>query len=682
MQCIVATLFLAVFCQQATADLDASSPVVKVVKLLKDLKATLKKDGDDESKAFNKYTEWCRKSSNGLGREIKGEKSQIEGQKAVIQKTRSDIQTASLKIDSEAGSVSENDKTLSQATKIRKKEREEFMASQQELVDSVDTLQRASGVLQKKVKGTAFVETANVKSLIATVGEVINAASLDLHDQKKLMALVQDSEDSEDGTDELGAPTVAAYKVHSSSILDLLEDLKDKAQQQLSQLRKEEQHAQNAFEMLKQSLVDQIEIANKQLAAAKEAKHVGRQAKATSKGDLAVTDKELDTDKGALANMKGGCFQVASEFDASVKSRAEEMSAIDAALEALTSGFKAPSFLQTQSVEHNDGFEVVNILRKLAQHDRSSGLTQLAARVGAVMSSRRHEADPFGKVKGMISSMIKRLKKEAGEEASHKAYCEKELTQSKDKKEDLKASIDKFSAQMEKVKTKAADMKDTVTSLQKDLLELSEEQGEATALRRKQKANFKVTQADLKQGLEAVRMAMTMLRKYYEEPKKDAFIQKPQWSHSANMGTGKTVISILEMVDENLGKQLSICNTEEAEFAHAYKKLSEDNAETKLVKEHTVKYKMKEETWGTKALNELRSDLDGANTEMEAIKEYAENLRRMCAAKGDESYAEKKARRDSEIAGMKEALKVIENETLLQIQPQHSALRGVAVVKH
>ena len=61
--------------------------------------------------------------------------------------------------------------------------------------------------------------------------------------------------------------------------------------------------------------------------------------------------------------------------------------------------------------------------------------------------------------------------------------------------------------------------------------------------------------------------------------------------------------------------------------AHAYKKLSKDNKEETLVKSQTAKYKLKESTWGRKALNEHRSDLDGAQSEMDAIKEYSENIR-------------------------------------------------------
>jgi len=260
MQCGTFTaILLGLLCQESAAE--DSSPALKVVQLLKDLKGKLVKDGKMESKAFNKYAKWCHKGSRNLKLDIKSEKSDKEDQEAVIGKAKSDISSASLKIDDEASSLGEDEQSLKQAELIRKKERDEFAASQSELTESIDTLERANNVLQRKMKGSALMQTNvdrdDMKKLISSLSTVVDAASLSLHDQKKLMVLVQSSQESEDEQtlDELGAPSALAYKPHSSSILDLLEDLKQKAQKSLTELRNEERNAQHNFDMLKQSLV-------------------------------------------------------------------------------------------------------------------------------------------------------------------------------------------------------------------------------------------------------------------------------------------------------------------------------------------------------------------------------------------------------------------------------------------
>ena len=44
---------------------------------------------------------------------------------------------------------------------------------------------------------------------------------------------------SDEDDESLGAPAAATYKTHSTGIFDVLEDLKEKAEAQLSELRKE-----------------------------------------------------------------------------------------------------------------------------------------------------------------------------------------------------------------------------------------------------------------------------------------------------------------------------------------------------------------------------------------------------------------------------------------------------------
>ena len=63
----------------------------------------------------------------------------------------------------------------------------------------------------------------------------------------------------------------------------------------------------------------------------------------------------------------------------------------------------------------------------LAKQDGSKALSLLAQRVQAAALLG---ADPFAKVKGMIQEMIEKLVAEAQKEASHKAFCDKEIGES------------------------------------------------------------------------------------------------------------------------------------------------------------------------------------------------------------------------------------------------------------
>jgi len=79
--------------------------------------------------------------------------------------------------------------------------------------------------------------------------------------------------------------------------------------------------------------------------------------------------------------------------------------------------------------------EVVSLVKRLAKEHHSTALAQLVSRIQAVITlGVGNSDDPFAKVKGLISDMIAKLEKEADADATQKAYCDKELSETKAKK--------------------------------------------------------------------------------------------------------------------------------------------------------------------------------------------------------------------------------------------------------
>merc|ERR1712137_539260 len=89
---------------------------------------------------------------------------------------------------------------------------------------------------------------------------------------------------------------------------------------------------------------------------------------------------------------------------------------------------------------------------------------------------------------------------------------------------------------------------------------------------------------------------------------------------------------------------------------------TKENEIMKVTKEQDVKYKTKEANGLDKSVAELSSDKSGVETELAAVMEYLKELQGRCVAQA-ETYEERTERRTAEIAGLKEALTVLENET-------------------
>jgi len=77
-----------------------------------------------------------------------------------------------------------------------------------------------------------------------------------------------------------------------------------------------------------------------------------------------------------------------------------------------------------------------------------------------------------------------------------------------------------------------------------------------------------------------------------------------------------------------------------------------------------VKYKTEEYTGLDKALAELSADRQTAGTTLSAVLEYLAKLNERCIAK-PETYEERKRRRVAEIAGLKEALSILNGQSAL-----------------
>merc|ERR1719191_2630179 len=112
--------------------------------------------------------------------------------------------------------------------------------------------------------------------------------------------------------------------------------------------------------------------------------------------------------------------------------------------------------------------------------------------------------------------------------------------------------------------------------------------------------------------------------------------------------------------------------------AAAYEKQTKENEIAKTTKEQDVKYKTKEAKSLDKSAAEHTSDREGLQTELDAVLDYWEKITEQCIAK-PEPYEERKKRREAEIAGLKEALAILEGEAALI---QKGAVRHITLRRH
>jgi len=501
---------------------------------------------------------------------------------------------------------------------------------------------------------------------------MVQATAISSADASKLSALLQNSEKDED--QELGAPAGAVYKSSSGGIVATLQDLFEKAEAQLDTARKTETKSTQAYQMLAQSLKDEIKNSNDDLAKTKKNLAASGEAKATATGDLSVTSKDLSGDTSTLSTLHQDCMRGADDFEAASRSRGEELQALATAKKVIgetTGGAAGQSYSFFQEASRSTissaadlaNFEAVRFVRDLARKQKSPALAQLASRMAQAM--RTSSGDPFAKVKSLIKNMIEKLLSESQADATEKAFCDKEMAETETKKADKEATIEKQSTQIDSMTAKSSKLKGQVAELQKQLAALARTQAEADKVRAEEKGAFDTNSAEMDKGVKGIQMALKVLREYYAQ----------DGAHQSADGAGSGIIGLLEVVEADFSKGLAEMISAEQSSVSEHDKLSKANAIEGATKEQDVKYKTKESKGLDKDTADTNGDRATVQEELDAVNQYHTGLKGRCVAKA-ETFADRTARREAEIAGLKEALSILSGEAVLIQRTAKHMLRG------
>merc|ERR1719265_1900319 len=293
------------------------------------------KEGEAEEKAYKEFFAWCDDAAKNKGFDVKTASAAKEKLKATIAKCWSDIEDADEVVAKMVADIAQDEKDLEDATVIRKKENEDFKAAEAELIEGIDMLERAIGIIERSMKGSALmqqpIDTTHIQSMLKGISVVLDAAAFTGDSKDKLLGFIQNAQGEESDDEELGAPAPDAYKSKSGGIVDTLSDMKEKAEGELSEARNAESNSQHNYDMLKQGLTDEIAAANHEKKEAEEGKAEATELQATSEGELVVTEKELAEANNAMKVVSTDCMDKASDHELSAKGRAEELKALGTA---------------------------------------------------------------------------------------------------------------------------------------------------------------------------------------------------------------------------------------------------------------------------------------------------------------------------------------------------------------
>merc|ERR1719253_587963 len=547
------------------------------------------------------YMEWCTDTSRTKKYAIRDGNLAIEKFSAAAEKADADVARLTDEIAELNKNIAAWSTDKSAATDMRNTEQADYEKVHADYSDSIDSMERALSVLASRASGA--------------IGNFLQISTSLPHKVRTVMEAFLEKDSELMPT----APAGDAYQFHTDSIQDMVNNLKDKMEDERSTAEKEESEKKHAFQLLSQQLTMDIEAATEERDSKEELMAQRGEDSASSKGTTAETLDTKTADEKYLADMTAQCEQKASEFEQRQSLRDEEQVALSKAIEIISG--KAVS---GSSVKH-----LPQLLQRSFALRASKAVNGIQKRVAFFLQNRAQKAEsrllarvasritdgPFDKVKKMVEDLIAKLSQEAAEEADHKAWCDGELQSNKQTRDAKSEEVDYLTARSDKLSAQIAGLNDEISAAQSAL-------AKATAQRNKEHAENTEAIADAKAAIVAVREALKVLKEFYAKASTaTALVQQSpgddapaSWdsSFTGQQSASTGVLGMMNVILLDFNRLESETTSSEAEAQSAFDRFSSDsNADISALND-SVDSKTKAQTKKEKDLRSTQEELDSA----------------------------------------------------------------------
>jgi len=705
----------------AQAARDAKMAAVnKVVIMLEDLQKQILAEGEKEAATYNKFSCFCKDTTAEKTDAIEEGRDQKNDLTAKIEKLSDKRDNLDKKIGKLNGEIKDLEKEMNDAKKERAGELKVYKANAADLAAALEALEGAIKVM-KQSKGPSLIELKSVAKTVREAAMLADALSISTLAQHKATLFLQ----------EVPEVNMEDYKFHSNDIIDTLEKLQDAFRKEKSEVDEEEVKSVQAHNLLMQEKTDVLKTKNAELEAAKKEKAETKELIATNSQELTTVAATLLDDQQYLGKLAEMCTNTAKTWDQRSKVRADELSTLVAAITIVKESVGTKTSAKTlrfaqqgvsvrfaEAAAHSpEALEAIEADAEAADEHASAPATFLqrlmskpAAKTHAsflalkggsnpavseadqavvtllhdkgqqlkstlLMSLANHiSADPFAKVKQLIQELIERLLTEAANEANQKGWCDKASADAKQKREQSATEIEELNGKMAELEAEIGELTEELAILKAEIAELKEKRKVAEKLRKEEKEENEATLLEANAGLDAVKMAIDVLDKFYKTVD-DAkvvlsFAQKGPnddapdagfdigEAYTGAQGAATGIIGMLDVIKSDFERTISETEKEEAEAEKEHlefmTKTGVSLAEKKMAQEQKTKYKDDAEEQLEDATESLND-----NTEIlsKAIAELLD-LKPVCVDTGM-SYEERVARRQDEIDALNKALCIL-----------------------
>jgi len=273
----------------------------------------------------------------------------------------------------------------------------------------------------------------------------------------------------------------------------------------------------------------------------------------------------------------------------------------------------------------------------------------------------------------LIQELIERLLTEAANEADQKGWCDKSLADAKQKRDIAASKIADLNALMARLEAKVGKLAEEIKVLDNEITDLNTAQAEAGQLRSDEKTENKETVYEAQMGLDATKMALEILTRFYKTAAKAkielSLRQSPMEdapettfetgeAYTGSQGASDGIIGMMEVIQSDFERTIKSTREAEKKSEQEYTEFMTESGKSLAEKEVAVKEKRKYKDEADERFGDARESLSSETSVLSTSIEELMKLKPVCIDTGM-SYADRVALREEEIAALKKALCVL-----------------------
>jgi uncharacterized protein YukE len=679
----------------------AVTPVEKVINLLTDLKDEVAAEGAAEAKTYDEFACFCKDTTEEKSLAITTGRDDIDSLSASIAEDTAE----KVKKSSELGEAKVKLETLNREIAENKalwdKEKAKYEATAADLSKAISSLEKAIDAM-KDSKGAFIQVPAAVRN--AVKDKLAIAAAMGLIEEKKRSAVNAFLQAGKASVD----PSDPSYEYHSDGIIGTLEKLLKDFRDEKADLDDEWGKSDATFSSTDTDKTKAAETTSDTIDEL--TSDISGLAKdiAGARGDLVEKESFLKDDQAYLKDLTERCEDRANDWDQRSALRKGELEALSGALEVLENKVqdadeqvnkrallqKAPAAAvavakavakQAKIAPHATALvqEVQEVHAGASMQARYSRVAELLKKeslridspVLSTLATKVKLSDPFTKIKGLIQELIERLLAESAAEATKKGFCDTELGKAEKDRDFRWKDAKTLNLELRDLQIKEADLTDEISLLNEELDTLKTNLKTTTVAREAEHEDNIEAIKVAKEGLAAVKEAITILKVFYKNAAKaKAFIQASpvdedtdgagfKGNYAGKQSASKGIIGMLEVIQTDFERTARTTEASEKASHEEFVKFDRTSKADIASKETKLNLDTEDlettETKITQAMTDLQTQMNLLDSALERLEE----LKPMCIDSGM-SYAKRVEKREEEMAALKQALCILDTNNV------------------